>query len=210
MIVVMQEQAPEAAIEAAIAYLVKAGCSVQRSSGQSRTILGLVGEVSADDLAVVREFEGVAQVVRVSEPFHLASSRFRQAPTVLQGDYGTIGGKEPWIALEPVPQKLDHATASGSPGEQTAPVSASLPYRIAAGRPFDAAVVRQAVAPNSVGALACVSIHSAPREALAPVVVRHASAQLGCRVVAHARRKRAASRWSRRGVVGSGRRVSQR
>ncbi|HTM45117.1 MAG TPA: hypothetical protein VL137_09200 [Polyangiaceae bacterium] len=170
MIVVMQEQAPEAAIEATIAYLVKAGCSVQRSSGQTRTILGLVGDVSVDDLAVVRELEGVAQVVRVSEPFHLASSRFRQAPTLLQGDYGTIGGNEPWIALEPVPHNADHAPSAGSTGEESAPVSASLPYRIAAGRPFDAAIARQAVAPNAVGALACVSIHSAPREARHPLL----------------------------------------
>lgn len=163
MIVVMQEQAPEEAVEAAISYLVKAGCSVQRSSGQLHTILGVVGEVSSDDLAVVRELDGVAQVVRVSEPFRLASSRFRSESSVLHGDYGTIGGKQPWIALEPVARLAAES-------DDVAPVSASLPYRIAAGRPFDAAVVRQPVAPDAVGALACLSIHPSPRDARFPLV----------------------------------------
>ena len=51
---------------------------------------------------VIREFEGVAKVVRVSEPFRLASRHFRKASTVISGEWGTIGGNRPWIAIEPV------------------------------------------------------------------------------------------------------------
>ena len=51
MIVVMEPDAPEAAIEAVISQLVAAGFDVHRSSGQERTILGVVGDVSSDDEA---------------------------------------------------------------------------------------------------------------------------------------------------------------
>lgn len=156
MIVVMHEEAPELAIEGVISWLVAAGYDVHRSSGHARTTLGVVGPVSSDDMNVIREFEGVAKVVRVSEPFRLASRHFRQAPTVISGEWGTIGGNRPWIAIEPV--GLDA-------GDGAAPV-----YRLAAGRPFDAAVTRARVASESLGALACLSIHPAPQEQRYPVL----------------------------------------
>ncbi len=161
MIVVMEPDAPEAAIEAVISQLVAAGFDVHRSSGQERTILGVVGDVSSDDEAIVAELEGVAQVVRVSEPFRLASRRFRQRSTLLDGAWGTIGGPRPWIAIEPV--GLPSTDGEGAP-------SAELTYEVAAGRPFDAAVVRSSSAPDAVGALACLSLHPRPSAPRFPVL----------------------------------------
>ena len=69
MIVVMEPEAPESAVESVISFLVGAGFDVHRSSGQTRTILGVVGDVTGNDVSVVREFAGVAEVVRVSEPY---------------------------------------------------------------------------------------------------------------------------------------------
>ena len=77
MIVVMEPNASAVTIESVIAFLVSAGFDVHRSSGHERTILGVVGDVTGNDVSVVRELDGVAQVVRVSEPFRLASRRFR-------------------------------------------------------------------------------------------------------------------------------------
>ncbi len=73
MIVVMEPDATDSAIEAVICHLINSGFSVHRSSGQDRTILGVVGAVTSEDLAVTRELPGVAEVVRVSEPFRFAS-----------------------------------------------------------------------------------------------------------------------------------------
>lgn len=151
MVVVMEPSAPEGAIEAVIAYLVGAGLEVHRSSGQTRTLLGVVGEVTETHLAVARDFEWVSDVVRVSEPFRLASRRFREASTVVEGPWGIIGGERPWIAIEPV----GGADRTG----ESDPPSADLRYEIAAGRPFDAAVTRARVVPDNVGALTCVSLH---------------------------------------------------
>jgi len=90
MIVVMEPHASDAAIEGVISFLVAAGFDVHRSSGQFRSILGVVGEVTGNDVSVVSEFEGVAQVTRVSEPFRLASRRFRQSSTVVDGPWGSV------------------------------------------------------------------------------------------------------------------------
>ncbi|MEB2312317.1 MAG: hypothetical protein OZ921_20590 [Sorangiineae bacterium] len=165
MIVVMDAEAPEAAVEAVIAYLVGAGFDVHRSSGQSRTIIGVVGDVTSEDVAVVRELGGVSEVVRVSEPFRLASRRFRSHSTVVEGPWGIIGGDRPWIAIEPIGLRAPEP-AEGPEG----PSSASLPYAVAAGRPFDAAAVRGRVAPDAVGALACVSIHAQPAPPRLPIL----------------------------------------
>lgn len=103
--------------------------------------------MSANDAAVIDELEGVARVVRVSEPYKLASRRFRQHPTVVEGEWGRIGGEKPWIAVE----------AIGGGAQDDRP--STLSYAVAAGRPFDAAITRGAHAPDSVGSLACLSVH---------------------------------------------------
>lgn len=152
MVVVMEPDAPEDAIESVIAFLVNAGFDVHRSSGQTRTLLGVVGDVSENDIAVVKDLDWVADVVRVSEPYRLASRKFRQASTVVEGPWGIIGGERPWIAIEPI------GLATHEDGEH-GPSSAGLPYAVAAGRPFDAAVSRARVFPENIGALTCLPLH---------------------------------------------------
>src|SRR5258706_12035779 len=102
MIVVMEPDASDQAVENVISFLVSAGFDVHRSSGQSTTILGVVGDLNGNDVSVVGEFPAVSQVVRVSEQFRLASRRFRQRGSVVEGPWGTIGGDKPWIAIEAI------------------------------------------------------------------------------------------------------------
>jgi 3-deoxy-7-phosphoheptulonate synthase len=157
MIVVMEPGASDAAIENVISFLISAGFNVHRSSGVAHTILGVMGDVSGNDATVVSELDGVAQVVRVSEPFRLASRRFRQAPTLVDGPWGTIGGPRPWIAIEPI----GSSKPWGKDGEPPPP-SGEIPYEIAAGRPFDAAVTRAQIAPDGEGSLTFLSLHPQP------------------------------------------------
>lgn len=154
MIVVMEPDAPDSAIESVISYLVAGGFDVHRSSGQDRTLLGVVGEVTHNDVEVVRELAGVAEVVPISEPFRLASRRFRPHPTIVQGPWGIIGGDRPWLAIEPIGLRNDD----------------ELRYALAAGRPFDAAIFRTRTIPDSYGALACMTLHPSPVEPRWPVV----------------------------------------
>jgi 3-deoxy-7-phosphoheptulonate synthase len=165
MIVVMESSAPESVVNAAVAFLIGAGFDVHRSSGQHQVILGVVGDVGPNDVAVARELPGVAKVVRVSESFRLASRRFRQRSTIVEGPWGTIGGDHMWIALEPV--GLEPADGAGA---DLADVSRDLQYALVAGRPFDAAVTRSPRAPESIGALSCLSLDPKPEGQAWPVL----------------------------------------
>jgi 3-deoxy-7-phosphoheptulonate synthase len=163
MIVVMESGASDQTVEAVIGFLVSAGFDVHRSSGAQRTILGVVGDVTQNDVAVVSELEGVAQVVRVSEPFRLASRRFRQRGTSVEGPWGTIGGDRPWVAIEPVGDggRSAPGDALGAPSE--------FPYAVQAGRPFDAAITRSHLPHEGLGSLACLSMHPQPSGQRYPV-----------------------------------------
>lgn len=171
MIVVMEAGVNETAIENVIAFLVSAGFDVHRSSGAKRTTLGIVGDVTENDAAVVRELDGVSQVVRVTEPFRLASRRFRQRSTVVEGPWGLIGGERPWIAIEPIglAPRRELASRPMQSEEEGRPPQAELPYAVAAGRPFDAAVTRSHLPPDALGSLACLSLHEQPTSPHYPV-----------------------------------------
>ena len=161
MIVVMEPDASEQAVESVISFLVNAGFDVHRSSGNSTTILGVVGDLNGNDVSVVSEFPGVSQVVRVSEPYRLASRRFRQQSTVVEGPWGSIGGDKPWIAIEAVGPGVVAAATGGS---EPPPPSRDLTYEVRAGRPFDAAVTRSPRAVDTIGALVCLSVHPQPSD----------------------------------------------
>src|SRR3954464_9476024 len=147
MIVVMEPDASEQAVESVISFLVSAGFDVHRSSGASTTILGVVGDLRSTDVTVVSEFPGVSKVVRVSEQFRLASRRFRQQSTVIEGPWGSIGGDKPWIAIEAVGPTAGTGASSATPlaasgASEPPPPSRELAYEVRAGRPFDAAITR--------------------------------------------------------------------
>jgi 3-deoxy-7-phosphoheptulonate synthase len=161
MIVIMDEGATEEHVEAVIARLVGSGRDVHRSSGQARTILGVVGAVSPAEVAVTEELAGVSKVVEVTPRFHRASRAFRHQSTIIEGEWGRIGAERPWVAIEAVGLPQDEETASGRP--------ASLPYLVLSGRPFDAAIVRGAEPPDQIGALACLTVHPSPMGTRSPL-----------------------------------------
>jgi 3-deoxy-7-phosphoheptulonate synthase len=167
MIVVMEPDASDQAVESVISFLVNAGFDVHRSSGSTTTILGVVGDLSGNDVTVVSEFPGVSQVVRVSEQFRLASRRFRQQSTVIEGPWGSIGGDKPWIAIEavgPMPPGAPGSNAASPGASEPPPPSKDLTYEVRAGRPFDAAVTRSPRAVDTIGALVCLSVHPQPSD----------------------------------------------
>ena len=59
------------------------GFAVHRSTGANRTILGVVGTDVQGDPRLVESFEGVQEVVHISEPYKLASRAFRPSGTVI-------------------------------------------------------------------------------------------------------------------------------
>jgi 3-deoxy-7-phosphoheptulonate synthase len=100
MVVVMEERANEAQIEKVVAYLVDNGMDVHRSTGVSRTVLGVVGARPIDP-AMIEVMEGVHEVLRITEPYKLASRTFKPDGTVITVDDVRIGGDEVIVMAGP-------------------------------------------------------------------------------------------------------------
>jgi 3-deoxy-7-phosphoheptulonate synthase len=76
MVVVMQEDASETQIQHVVEKLVQMGFDIHRSTGVTRTVLGVVGGKTID----TREIElldGVSEVIRITAAYKLASRHFK-------------------------------------------------------------------------------------------------------------------------------------
>jgi len=100
MVVVMEERATEAQIEKVVATLVDSGMDVHRSTGVNRTVLGVVGAHKVDP-GLIEVMDGVHEVLRITEPYKLASRTFRPEGTVVVIDDVRIGGDEVIVMAGP-------------------------------------------------------------------------------------------------------------
>jgi len=102
MVVVMQAGATEGQIQHVIDRLVAMGFNVHRSTGESHTVLGAVGVRDDFDPRDVELLDGVREVVRITQPYKLASRAFRAEGTVVDVGRGVkIGGTEVVVAAGP-------------------------------------------------------------------------------------------------------------
>jgi 3-deoxy-7-phosphoheptulonate synthase len=102
MVVVMQASASEEQVQHVIDRLVAMGFDIHRSTGASQTVLGAVGVRPDFDTRDVEVLPGVREVVRVTQPYKLASRAFRPEGTVVELPRGVrIGGNEVVVAAGP-------------------------------------------------------------------------------------------------------------
>src|SRR3954462_15038482 len=91
MVVVMEERASETQIAKVVARLVELGMDVHRSTGVSRTVLGVVGQKRPDP-GLIEMMDGVHEVMPTPEPYKLASRTFKRESTVITVGDVRIGG----------------------------------------------------------------------------------------------------------------------
>src|ERR1700730_5741973 len=102
MVVIMQEGAKEEQIQHVIDRLVSMGFDIHRSTGASQTVLGAVGVPAEFDPRDIEVLEGVREVVRITQPYKLASRAFRSQGTIVELPRGVrIGGAEVVVAAGP-------------------------------------------------------------------------------------------------------------
>jgi 3-deoxy-7-phosphoheptulonate synthase len=102
MVIVMHEGATEEQIQHVIDRVVSSGFDVHRSTGASHTVLGAVGVHRDFDHRDFELLEGVREVVRITQPFKLASRQFKPQGTVIDLGRGVkIGGDEVVVAAGP-------------------------------------------------------------------------------------------------------------
>jgi 3-deoxy-7-phosphoheptulonate synthase len=101
MVVVMQEGSTEEQIQHVIDRLVEHGFDVHRSTGETHTVLGAVG-VHDFDPRNIELLDGVREVVRITQPYKLASRAFRPGGTVVELGRGVrVGGPEVVVMAGP-------------------------------------------------------------------------------------------------------------
>jgi 3-deoxy-7-phosphoheptulonate synthase len=92
MLVVMQEGASEAQVQAVIDRMVAMGFAVHRSTGVVHTLLGGVGPGDDFDPADFEVMDGVKECHRIMSPYKLASRHFRPGGTLVKIRDVEIGG----------------------------------------------------------------------------------------------------------------------
>src|SRR5687767_15243940 len=106
MVVVMKERATDAQIDSVIARLIELGMDVHRSSGATRTVLGVVGAQKVDP-QLVAILDGVHEVLRITEPYKRASRSFKPDDTVVSLGDVRIGGDEVVVMAGPCSAETD-------------------------------------------------------------------------------------------------------
>ncbi|HBO90511.1 MAG TPA: 3-deoxy-7-phosphoheptulonate synthase [Acidobacteria bacterium] len=101
MMIVMEEEAAENQIEEVVAKLDDLGFDVHRSTGSLRTILGAVGGNREFDPRLFQVMDGVHEVIRITEPYKLASRTFQRTNSIVEIGDVRIGGDEVIVMAGP-------------------------------------------------------------------------------------------------------------
>ncbi len=96
MLVVMKAQATPEQISAVCEYIEKLGFRPHPLPGAQRTAIGITGNQGEVDRGNLEELSGVAEVIRVSKPYKLASRDVKEEDTVIRfaGTDAAIGGRD--------------------------------------------------------------------------------------------------------------------
>jgi 3-deoxy-7-phosphoheptulonate synthase len=97
----MQERATDEQVTRVVAQLIEMGFDVHRSTGALRTVIGAVGGNREGDPRLLEVLEGVQEVLRITEPYKLASRTFRPENTVITIGELRIGGDEVIVMAGP-------------------------------------------------------------------------------------------------------------
>lgn len=94
MIIVMKQKAPLTAVENLETELNNRGFKVSRSQGESKVVLGLIGDTFKLDERDFLGNEWVEKVMRVQEPYKRASRSFHPQNSIIDVSGVKVGGKE--------------------------------------------------------------------------------------------------------------------
>ena len=101
MVISMRSDATEDQIQSVIKRLSELDLDAHRSTGLKRTIIGVIGDVSALDSRDFEILDGVDEVLRISAPYKLASRQFKPDNTEVRIGDIIIGSREVVIAAGP-------------------------------------------------------------------------------------------------------------
>src|SRR5215831_1437134 len=91
MLVVMDKHATPADVEQAVAVIRQMGLTPHPMPGATRTAIGITGNIGAVDPRTLEVLHGVAELIRVTKPYKLASREMHEADTFVRLPRTTIG-----------------------------------------------------------------------------------------------------------------------
>ncbi len=92
MVIILEDKIPEAKIQAIMNVLDARHLRPHLSVGDERTIIGVLGDTSQVDIFSLEALEGVERVVRITDPYKLASKTFHPEPDVFDLGKGVLIG----------------------------------------------------------------------------------------------------------------------
>jgi 3-deoxy-7-phosphoheptulonate synthase len=103
MLVVMKAQATPEQIQAVCEYIEQLGFRAHPLPGAQRTAIGITGNQGEVERGSIEDLSGVAEVIRVTKPYKLASRDVKEEDTVIQfsGTNASIGGADLAIVAGP-------------------------------------------------------------------------------------------------------------
>jgi 3-deoxy-7-phosphoheptulonate synthase len=93
MLVVMKPHATQAQIDAVTARIRSLGFTPHAIPGASRVAIGVTGNKGGIEVEAFAEMDGVADAIRVTQPFKLVSREVKEEDTVIDVGGARIGGK---------------------------------------------------------------------------------------------------------------------
>ena len=114
MVVVMEERASEEQVRHVIAQLVEKGFDIHRSTGQLRSVLGAVGGNRSFDTRLIEVMDGVHEVLRITEPYKLASRTFKPERSAVSFDEFRVGGDEVIVMAGPCSVETEEQIAAAA------------------------------------------------------------------------------------------------
>jgi 3-deoxy-7-phosphoheptulonate synthase len=126
MLVVMKAQATPGQVQAVCAYIEQLGFRAHPLPGAQRTAIGITGNQGEVDRGNLEELSGVAEVIRVSKPYKLASRDVKEEDTIIRfpGTDATIGGLD--LAIVAGPCSIESRDQAFEIAEQVAAAGAQF------------------------------------------------------------------------------------
>jgi len=126
MLVVMKAQATPEEIQAVCDHIEMLGFRAHPLPGAQRTAIGITGNQGEVDRGNIEALSGVAEVIRVSKPYKLASRDVKEEDTVIRfpGTDATIGGRN--LAIVAGPCSIESREQAFAIAEQVAAAGAQF------------------------------------------------------------------------------------
>ncbi len=126
MLVVMNAQATQEQIQAVCNHIEQMGFRAHPLPGAQRTAIGITGNPGEIDRGNFEDLAGVADVIRVSKPYKLASRDVKEEDTIIRfpGTDATIGGRN--LAIVAGPCSIESREQAFAIAEQVAAAGAQF------------------------------------------------------------------------------------